>query len=78
MSYLVEAYVSQSGSPSLEDVSRALQAASEGTAVRYVRSILVPGDETFFHLFEGPSVDDVLEVTAQAQIPCHRISEALQ
>ena len=36
-----------------------LQMEREGVRVRYLRSVLVPEDETCFHHFEGPTIDAI-------------------
>ena len=46
------------------------QLTREGVPVRYVRSILIPGDETCFLVFEGPSAQAVGEASAGADGPC--------
>jgi hypothetical protein len=80
--FLAECYVS---APSPTDELSALlrlgaQAAEghEGASVRYIRSILVPGDETCFHVFEAPSSDAVVEVGRITSLPMIRIVEALE
>ena len=80
-SYLLEAYTPASAL--LEEIeSRLRTAAAEltesGTPVRYVRSILVPEDETCFHLLEGPSSEAVAETARRAGISTPRITEAVQ
>ncbi len=50
--------------------------AAEGTAIRYVRSLLLPGDETCFHVFAAPSVEWVAEVSRRAGIAYERIVDA--
>ena len=47
------------------------------TGVRYVRSILVPEDETCFHLFEGPSEEAVRKVGAMAGLAPLRVVACL-
>jgi hypothetical protein len=58
--------------------ARAAAAAEthERAAVRHVRAIYVPEDETCFHLFEAPSADVVERVVTAAGLACMRISEA--
>ena len=51
--------------------------ASDGVDVRYVRSILVPADETAFHLFMAPSAAALIEVTRLASLRFTRIVEAI-
>lgn len=50
----------------------------EGIPVGYLRSIYVPGDESCFHLFVGPSLAAVTEASRRAQLEPQRIVEALQ
>jgi Protein of unknown function (DUF4242) len=52
--------------------------AAEGTFVRYIRSIVVPADETCFHLFEAPSAAAVREASALARVTCMRVVEAVE
>jgi hypothetical protein len=44
--------------------------------VRYLRSIVVPEDETCFWLFESRSQEDLAEVLALAQIDAERVMPA--
>jgi hypothetical protein len=50
----------------------------QGVSVRYVRTTLVPGDETCFHLFEAASHDAVAEVCRLAGIESPRIVPAIE
>jgi hypothetical protein len=67
--YLVELYLSRMGAGGLEAAAARARGAAEtlssqGLAVRYVRSIFVPDDETLFIVFEasGPAaIEAVLE-----------------
>jgi hypothetical protein len=70
--YLVELY-SITGDPD----SAALAQFGEGNNVRYLRSILIPGDETCLHLVEADSVEQVAEAFEQAGLAADRIVEAV-
>ena len=50
----------------------------DGTPVRFVSTIFLPGDETCLHVFEADSEADVLAVTRQAGIEVDRIVPAEQ
>jgi len=51
------------------------QMAREGTPVRFLRSLFVPGDEICFFLFDGPSADAVTELARRAAITFERVLE---
>ena len=70
--YLVELY-----SIAAETDSAALDRLGEGSPVRYLRSILIPGDETCLHLVEADSVEQVAEAFEQAGLNADRIVEAV-
>jgi hypothetical protein len=70
--YLVELY-SITGDPD----SAALAQLGDGDGVRYLRSILIPGDETCLHLVEADSVEQVAEAFEQAGRTADRIVEAV-
>jgi hypothetical protein len=55
----------------------ALAQLGDGTAVHYLRSILIPGDETCLHLVEADSVEQVAEALEQAGLKADRIVEAV-
>jgi Nickel responsive protein SCO4226-like len=57
--------------------SAALARIPDQTAVRYLRSILIPGDETCLHLVEADSAEDVAEAFEQAGLAADRIVEAV-
>jgi hypothetical protein len=80
--YLLERYVSRGDSEAVEaGAERARREAErisrEGTAVRFVRSIFVPEDETCFYLYEAESPDAVLEAARRAELRVDRIAETL-
>ncbi len=54
------------------------QMSSEGTPIRYLRSIFVPGEDKCYCLFDGPSAEAVREANERANLPFQRIVEALQ
>jgi hypothetical protein len=69
--YLVELY-------SVADPdSAALARLGDGNAVRYLRSILIPGDETCLHLVEADSVERVADAFGRAGLKADRIVEAV-
>lgn len=79
--YLVELYVSRHDLASVgRGVDRARQAAAElareGTAVRYVRSIFVPDDETCLLLYEAESIAAVDAAARRAGLVFDRITTA--
>jgi hypothetical protein len=69
--YLVELYTAA------DPDSAALARLGEGTDVRYLRSILIPGDETCLHLIEADSAELVAEAFEQAGLAADRIVEAV-
>ena len=69
--YLVELYCT-----SADRDSGALARLSEGSTVRYLRSILIPGDETCLHLVEAASTEQVAEAFEQVGLKANRIVEA--
>lgn len=76
--YLIEAYVAGGDITDLRDRARAAAETmtNEGHAVRYLRSVLVPADETCFHLFDAVSAETVAEVARRAELRYERIVEA--
>jgi hypothetical protein len=70
--YLVELY---SVDASVD--SAGLARLGGGTSVRYLRSILIAGDETCLHLVEADSVEQVAQAFRQAGLEADRIVEAL-
>lgn len=80
--YLVECYVS-GGNEGLEGAFTAARRAAEqvsaaGTSVRYVRSTLLPGDETCFHVFEAESRGAVDDVARRAGLVGARVAEVIE
>lgn len=80
--YLVEVYFSRSSAMGAEqgcaDVSRAAeQLTREGTQVRFVRSILVPEDETCFYFFQAQTRAAVYETVSRAGLSAERVLKAV-
>ena len=79
--YLVEQYVSRADASTGFSSERARLAAAEvnsdGTTVRYLRSILVPEDETCFYLYEAGSAAAVREAARRAGLQFERIIAAV-
>ena len=65
----------------LDAARRAKAAAAEmtaaGTPVSYLRSTFLPGDQTCYCLFEGPSEQAVAQANDTAGIPYERIVAAV-
>ena len=81
--FVVERYRSNSDPDSLRAVADRLTAGArhvsqEGTSVRYVDTIFLPGDETCMHTFEADSAADVQAVLRLAGIEVDRIMPAEQ
>ena len=70
--YLVELY-----SITADPDSAALARLGDRNTVRYLRSIVIPGDETCLHLVERASAEQVAETFAQAGLEADRIVEAV-
>ena len=80
--YLAELYLPMAAPGDLEKAAaRASTAAEEmsraGSTVRYLRSIFVPEDETWFLLYEAPSAAAVVEAGARAGISIERVADAV-
>ena len=81
--YLVESYVPRSRARNARAAGREARTATaklvrEGTPVRYVRTTLLPDDETCFHIFEAASEEVVVEVCRRAAIATGRIVPAIE
>ena len=80
--YLVELYLPRRDEAALADAAMRAGAAcdalaSEGTHVRYLRTIFVPQDEICFHLYEAQAADAVGEASLRAEIAYERIVRAV-
>jgi hypothetical protein len=82
-SYLVETYVPGAQAQDARVAGRRARAAArklsrEGVSVRHVRTTLLPGDETCFHLFKAASSDAVAEACRLAGLETPRIVPAVE
>jgi hypothetical protein len=82
-SYLVETYVPRGRVHELEAVGREIRAAiaeleGEGVVVRYVRTTLLPDDETCFHVLEAASAGAVERVCRRAGLDRVRVVSAVE
>ena len=58
--------------------ARARAAAGErGTSLRFVGSLLVPGDEVVWFQFTAGSCDEVVRTSREAKLPFDRVAESL-
>jgi hypothetical protein len=69
--YLVELYSVATPDPV------ALARLGDRKTVRYLRSILIPGDETCLHLVEADSIEHVADAFEQVGLEADRIVEAV-
>ncbi len=62
----------------LERGSRVMEEMSgKGTQLRHINSILLPGEEVVFSVFDGASAAEVGEFNERAGIPVSRIVDAI-
>jgi hypothetical protein len=77
--FIVEVYVPRTGAIGTANVRQAAEEQTRhGAAVRYLRAILVPEDETCYLLLDADSVDDVRDVVTRAAVPFERICTAIE
>ena len=81
--FLAEGYTPPLDEAALTKLVARLEAAAvaiskDGSHVRYVRSIHIPGDETCFHLFEAESAQVVQRAGRSAGVGFDRIAEAVE
>lgn len=80
--YLAELYLSRTEPDGAREAADRVRSAAEalsreGTAIRYLRTIFVPEDETCFLLYEAPSAADVLAANSRAGVVVQRVAEAV-
>jgi hypothetical protein len=81
--YVVEFYRPRSDAQTLQRAADRLAASAveltrEGTPVRYLDTIFLPGDETCLHLCEAPREADVRAAAERAAIEVDRVVLAEQ
>jgi hypothetical protein len=80
--FLVELYLSRTDVDGVERGARRARLAAEqlsraGTPVRYLRSMFVPGDETWLLLYEAASAEAVRTAARRAALPFDRVAEVV-
>jgi hypothetical protein len=80
--YLVELATPASGWQDLQRLTSRARAEAEemsrkGAAIRFLRSIFVPEDQSCYFLYEGDSIETVGEAGRRAQLHVVRIAEGL-
>lgn len=75
--YLVEVYVPNRGD-ALTRTRAVARTLAHARGLRYVRAILIPKDETCFHVLEAASVDVVDAAASEASVAVERIAEAVE
>ena len=73
--FIVESYAADSGVADQRD--RAARAAQVGSGITYIRTTIVPGDESVLHLFEAASSDALQAAIRAAALDCDRIVEVV-
>ena len=82
-SWIGESYLSRLAQGDLPLIEERVRAAAErvssaGSAVRYLRSLYLPGDETCFHFFRAASAEAVLAAGELASTSFDRVAEVLE
>lgn len=82
-SYLVETYMPRALACDAHTAGQRARAAAReasrhGASVRHVRTTLIPGDETCFHVFVADSEEAVAEACRRAGLGSARIVPALE
>jgi len=80
--FLAETYAPRdppgAAAPRAADIALAAEQASQpGAPVRFLRAIVVPGEETCFWLYQAPSADAVRAAMTQARLRPERITPAV-
>jgi hypothetical protein len=80
--YLIDSFMSRDRPQALRDAARCLRQvigtlAAEGSAVVYLRTAFLPGDERCLHTLQADQATTVREATKRAGIAPERVIEAL-
>ena len=74
--YIVESY--GAAGAVADERRRAERVAELDPRIRYVRTTIVPGDQTLLHLFEAASPESLRGAVALAALDCDRIVEVVE
>ena len=74
--FIVESYAA--GGIVSDQQRRAELVTAMATGIRYVRTTIMPGDQTLLHLFEATSSDVLREAVLDAALECDRIVEVFE
>jgi hypothetical protein len=74
--YIVESYAADGAVADQRD--RAAHAARIGSGITYIRTTVVPADQSVLHLFEATSTDALREAIRIAVLDCDRIVEVVE
>jgi hypothetical protein len=75
--FVVEVYTSN-GSDVAARVRSDAETLARSRSLRHLRAILLPADETCFHVVEAASADDVAAAADEARVAVDRIAEAVE
>jgi hypothetical protein len=81
--YLVELYASAKAADEFDELAARASAAAtalagEGRAIRYLRSIFIPDDDTCFHLYVAASLVEVSDALQRAGLDHERVVKAVE
>jgi hypothetical protein len=81
--FLAEVYITREDAGMVEEHARrarlaAQELTAEGLLTRYLNPILVPADETCFHLYEAVSAEAVREAALRAGLRLDHVAEVAE
>ena len=81
--YLIEVYIPRARAHEADSTGRRIRVAidalhGEGAEIRFVRTMLLPEDETCFHVLDAPSRAEVQHVCTSAGLSSVRIVSAIE